>query len=461
MHGSHNYHEHSHSVAHVAPPTQQPLARMRRYIGSEVVRPIVLNSILFWSTTRRHLGGRNALKRAASQEKASYASGDAARITWLGAAVNLALAIFKVFAGVVGHSAAMMSDAGHSFSDLISDALTLITLNMSQLPPDDDHPYGHGRFESLGSLAIAGLLLLAGCSFGANAYSEIMHPSPAPLGKIALVAALASIVSKEFLFRATERIGEQISSPMLIANAWHHRSDALSSVVALAGVGGAMLGVPILDPLAGLVVAGMVTTMGVRIGIEAVMQLSDTSDLVATQSVHSIAREVPGVQRAWQVRARSMGGSYLVDLAIQVESRLSASAAHKVAEEVRWEVLNKVPRVSEVLVHVDTAVHDVDCPLQTAKMHQSRSHIEVEEQVRGELRSIPEFTGITSVLVHYLPAGVNVDVQATMLDELRVGELVSVADRAKQKVMAAAPDICGVRLAVDLQPEMAALPTRN
>merc|ERR1712087_629890 len=92
------------------------------------------------------------------------------------------------------------------------------------------------------------------------------------------------------------------------------------------------------------------------------------------------AREVPGVQRAWQVRARSMGGSYLVDLAIQVESRLSASAAHKVAEGVRLEVLSKVPRVSEVLVHVDTAVHDVGCPLQTAKMHQSRSHIEVEEQ---------------------------------------------------------------------------------
>lgn len=458
MHGgSHHYHEHSHGAAasrYADVPAQQPLARVKQYIGSQLVRPIVMNTVLFWSTMRRHMQGRAAFKQA------SYADGDAARVTWLGAVINFALAILKVVAGVVGHSSAMISDAGHSFSDLISDALTLVTLNMAQLPPDDDHPYGHGRFESLGSLAIAGLLLLAGCSFGANAYTELLHPSPSPLGKIALIAALASIVAKEFLFRATERIGRRINSQMLLANAWHHRSDALSSVVALAGIGGALLGVPLLDPLAGLVVAGMVTTMGIRIGIEAVMQLSDTSDLVATQSVHKIATAVPGVQRAWQVRARSMGGSFLVDLAIQVESRLSASAAHKVAEGVRWEVLSKVPRVSEVLVHVDTTVHDVGCPLQTARMHQSRSHLEVEEQVRGELRSIPEFTGVTSVLVHYLPAGVDVEVQATMVDDLRVRELISVADRAKQKVMAAAPDISGVRFSVDLQPELIALPSR-
>jgi len=352
----------------------------------------------------------------------------------------------------------MLSDAGHSFSDLVSDALTLVTMNMAQLPPDDDHPYGHGRFESLGSLGIAGLLLLAGCTFGAGAYNQLLHPSTATSGGIALVAALVSIISKELLYRSTETIGRRINSQMLIANAWHHRSDALSSVVALVGVGGSMLGLPLLDPLAGMLVAAMVTTMGARIGVEALMQLSDTSDLAATQSVHTVARDVPGVQRAWQIRARSMGGAHLVDMAIQVEPLLSASAAHKVAEEVRWEVLRKVPRVSEVLVHVDTAVHDYDCPLQSAKMHEARSHIEVEEQVRRELTSMPELTGVTGVLVHYLPAGVKVEVQATMEEHLRVSELFSIADRAKQKVMAAAPDIAEVRLSVDLQPDAAAAP---
>ena len=135
---------------------------------------------------RRHSLGRSELK------KASYADGEASRITWVGAAVNLFLSISKLVAGIVGNSAAMLSDAGHSLSDLVSDALTLVTLRMSALPPDIDHPYGHGRFESVGSLGIATLLLLAGLSFGQNAFAALRAPSAAPISVLALWAAVAT-----------------------------------------------------------------------------------------------------------------------------------------------------------------------------------------------------------------------------------------------------------------------------
>ena len=254
-----------HSTAVSATPRRPSLPVLTRALSSvhtELVRPTLMHGVIAWSVMQRHVSTK------AKERKEGWDNREASRITWVGAGVNLGLSIFKLVAGVFGNSAAMLSDAGHSFSDLISDALTLMTLRLAALPPDEDHPYGHGRFESIGSLLIASLLLFAGFSFGCNAYASLRAPSIAPLRSIAVWAASASILSKEILFRATAAIGKRINSPVLLANAWHHRSDALSSVVALMGIGGAMLGMPILDPLAGLVVAAMVSVMGIRIGME-------------------------------------------------------------------------------------------------------------------------------------------------------------------------------------------------
>jgi len=438
-HGGMHAHDHHHD---------EPLQLGFRPLVGKYLRPLYVRGVLAVIAARRHMVAKQAVVK-----QASYADHAASRITWIGAAVNLLLALFKVAAGIWGRSAAMLADAGHSFSDLISDGLTLITLRMSALPPDDDHPYGHGRFESLGSLAIASILFLAGLSFGANAYRSLIAPSPTPLGSIALWAAAASILSKEVLFRATERIGRRVNSQVLLANAWHHRSDALSSVVALVGIAGAFAGVPILDPIAGLVVAAMVSFMGVRIGAEALGQLVDTSDYGVVEAVQEVATTVPGVNLASEIRTRSMGGDALVDLAIQVGPTLSASTAHKLAEEVRWRVLADVPRVSEVLVHVDTLQHDPTCPLQTEAMHQKRSHLEVEAQVRAELSGLDGVTSVTAVTVHYLPLGMAVDVQCTMAEQLRVAELRQIAARARERLMDSARDITSVRIAVDLQVE--------
>jgi len=441
MHGSHHHHHdhHDHDLHHDGPGLKQPIAAAKNYIAGAKMQ-----TFFVWWTIRRHLAGRRALIKEGQSRQA-------VRITWIGAAINLFLAFFKAFAGVVSHSSAMISDAAHSFSDLISDVLTLVTLRMASVPPDEDHPYGHGRFESLGSLSIAGLLAMAGVTFGASAFADLLQPTTMPHGKIALVAAVASIASKELLFRATDRIGRSLNSQMLIANAWHHRSDALSSIVALVGIAGGLLGLPILDPIAGLLVAGMVTTMGIRIGVEAMAQLTDTSDVAMADKLQAAAHGVPGVKSASQIRSRSMGGSYFVDMAIQVEPRLTASAAHKVGEEVRHAVLDAMPHVSEVLVHVDTNSHDFGCPLQDAAMRATRSHLEVEKQVRAEMMTLPELKNVTGILVHYLPSGLSIDVQAKVASNLQVKDLVLVADRAKQRLKSVSSDIDDVKLFVDLQ----------
>lgn len=305
-------HKHSKPAAAVTATTGgvPGVSSVINYLRVEVVRPLFVHFLIAWSTLQRHNIRRTERKKAEFEEHAS-------RITWVGAAVNFLLAFFKLFAGITGRSAAMIADAGHSFSDLISDGLTLVALRMSALPADVDHPYGHGRFESVGSLAIGALLIGAGISFGSSSFEALMAPVAAPLGSIALWAAVASIVSKEALFRATARIGKQLNSQVLIANAWHHRSDALSSVVAVLGIAGSILGYRRLDPLAGLLVAGMVSWMGLRIAFEAIAQLTDTSDYAVVQAVESVAREVDGINSVDHIRSRSMGGNNMVDLAIQ------------------------------------------------------------------------------------------------------------------------------------------------
>jgi len=409
----------------------------------EILRPVIVHGIVFAAALKRHAVARSALK------KASMSDG-AARVTWAGAAVNLLLACFKLFAGVYGRSAAMVADAGHSFSDLISDGLTLLALRMSSLPPDVDHPYGHGRFESVGSLAIATLLLGAGVSFGASSYAALLQPAAAPLGKIALWAAVASIVSKEALYRATFAVGRSLNSQILIANAWHHRSDALSSVVALAGIGGSLLGWTMLDPLAGMLVAGLVSWMGLRIGVDALGQLTDTSDYSIVHAVGDMAGRVEGVQSVGRVRCRSMGGSSLVDLEITVDPMLSASCGHRIAEEVRWSVSAEVDDVSEVLVHVDTAPHDVTCPLQDRTVRQFRPPYEVEGQVRSSLLQQPQICAVPRVQVHYLAEGLTVDAYCAMAGDLRASESRRVAEDATARLLAAAADIRHVRIGLAL-----------
>ena len=211
------------------------------------------------------------------------ATAAAVRITAVGAVVNLLLSGAKGGAGVACGSSALVADAVHSLSDLASDAATIIAVRLARKPADDDHPYGHGRFETVGTLTVSGLVSLSGLAIGLHSYDALMalaaaapavsvDASAVPMGVAAGVAA-SSILAKEGLFQQTKLVAQRTRSDTLLANAWHHRSDALSSVVALGGVGGTIIGLPLLDPLAGLVVGGLVVRTGLEMGWDSIKVL--------------------------------------------------------------------------------------------------------------------------------------------------------------------------------------------
>jgi cation diffusion facilitator family transporter len=211
---------------------------------------------------------------------------EAIRITSIGMVLNVTLAIGKAGAGVYSGSAAMIADAGHSFSDLLSDVVTIWAVKLARTPADTNHPYGHGKFEAVGSAVIGGLLIGTGAGLGIHAIEILQHGMSDnetmaifnDLGfGMAAAVAVGSIASKEWLYHATVKVGRETRSKVLEANAWHHRTDALSSVAALGGVMGAYAGFPLLDPLAGLVVAGMVVRTGVEVGLESIQELTDES----------------------------------------------------------------------------------------------------------------------------------------------------------------------------------------
>ncbi|CAM9824229.1 unnamed protein product [Discosporangium mesarthrocarpum] len=388
-------------------------------------------------------------------------------ITWLGALVNVGLAGFKFFAGILGHSAAMIADAGHSLSDLLSDAVTLWAVRLSRLPPDDDHPYGHGRFEAVGAFVISVMLIGAGYGIGNHSYETLVAVLTSSVGGgagagahahaptvLTAVAATISIVSKEALYRVTSRVGKQQNSQVLIANAWHHRSDAVSSVVALVAILGSRMGAPLLDPIAGLLVAGMVALTGVQVCSDSLKQLTDEADIGVRKQVAAVAGVVPGVVSLDRIRARQMGPQTLVDLTIQTEGLISASSAQlanslsppfsplvQVAQRVRWEILEKLPFVADVLVNI--AVEDKPCPV----MSSLRPQEDIEQDIRRVLtRDFPDIEGVPKVMVHYINMVTTAEVFVRVSPSLKVWEVMDIARRAKRALAASISDLCSAQV---------------
>lgn len=242
------------------------------------------------------------------------------RVTLLGLWVNIALSVVKFLGGVFFHSAVLVADAGHSLSDLFSDFITLWAVQIARLPADDDHPYGHGKFEAVGSLFLSIILLFTGIGVGSWSYERMNQVLATSLGAAsrrsvtlpspsAMFLALLSIVSKEWLYRVTKRVGVALNNQVVIANAWHHRSDAFSSVLSLASIALAIFfpSLLIVDSAAGIFIAGMICMTGLEILGESMKQLTDTSDQTLNAKIVKLAEIVDGVQEVKSARARSIG----------------------------------------------------------------------------------------------------------------------------------------------------------
>ena len=284
------------------------------------------------------------------QERAAAAS----RSTWVSVWVNVVLSSLQIVVGVLSKSQGLIADGIHSLSDLVADFVVLLANRHSQQDADENHPYGHQRFETAASLVLGLLLLAVGVGMVWSAVLKLENPaSVAQVHAVALWVAGAALVGKELLFRYMLAVAKRVKSSMLVANAWHARSDAASSLVVGIGIAGNLAGYPILDPIAALIVGFMVAKMGWTFGWDALHDLMDRAvDAQEVQAICQTLRDTPGVSDVHDVRTRKMGDMIVVDAHIEVDASLSVEAGHDIAVVARQRVMQR-HRVLNLMTHVD------------------------------------------------------------------------------------------------------------
>ena len=374
--------------------------------------------------------------RAGAPDETRYAS--TRRVTVVGAVVNVVLAVLKVALGVVGHSAALVADGVHSLSDLVSDVVVLYAAKLGSEHADERHPYGHGRIETVATVAVGALLIVVAAGIAYDAIQRMFHPErllhPTVL---TLVVAALSVLAKEALYRYTMRAARRLRSNLLRANAWHHRSDAISSVVVIVGIAGTLAGLDYLDAVAAVVVGLMIAKAGWDLAAHSVSELVDTGlEPERLEAIRHAILEVEGVGALHMLRTRRMGAEALVDVHILVEPTISVSEGHQLSEKVRWHLINNVDEVSDVTVHIDPEDDEEAAP---------SMHLPLREQAVARLREawagVAHADAIETIALHYLDGKIEVEVLLPLgladgdLDRLRaIGGAIAVAGEALEEV---------------------------
>jgi len=329
------------------------------------------------------------------------------KVTLVGVLVNIVLAIAQVAGGLFAQSQALIADGFHTLSDLITDFVVLIAAKMASKDADEDHPYGHERIETIATTILG--LALGGVAIGIalDAADRLQHPEKLlQPGILAIVIAIFGILCKEGLYRYTYRIGKQINSSLLKANATHHRSDAISSVMVAFGViASVIFSIPWLDALAAVAVAVMIFYMGAKLILDSAMELVDTaweSDKV--EAMLQLISEVSGVQNAHMLRTRKMSSSVLVDVHIQVAPHISVSEGHHIAEQVMSQLRDEYEEVSDIMVHIDPEDDETAAPSKHLPDRQA-----LLKSVEPILQQHDLENAIENTVIHYLDGNITLE----------------------------------------------------
>lgn len=285
------------------------------------------------------------------------------RSTMVSVWVNILLSILQLIVGLLAKSQALIADAVHSFSDLVADGIVLWANKYSSKAPDDDHPYGHRRFETAATFAVGAILVFVGAGMIWNGINKLQQPGALDkVGIIALPVALVAIIVKESLFRYMLRVAKRVKSTMLVANAWHARSDAASSLVVSIGIIANLAGVPMADILAAMLVGVMILRMGWRFSIEAFHDLTDRAvDTETENKITHLIKTTPGVLGLHDLKTRKLGDMIWVEVDIEMDANLTIKEGHDIAVEARQRVMDALP-VLDVMTHfdpVDTVTKEV------------------------------------------------------------------------------------------------------
>ena len=328
------------------------------------------------------------------------------RVTLIGAAVNFVLASLQITFGLLGKSQALLADGFHTLSDLSTDFIVLYASRRSSKAADIDHPYGHGRIETLASMVLGALLGMVGIGIGIRGVESVFSPATSNPEAITIVFAGLAIVAKEGLYHYTLRAARATHSSMLEANAWHHRSDALSSIVVVIGISAQLMGIPYMDAAAAIIVACMISWMGLRLSRKALNELIDTSlDIELIDQVRAAMKANNSVIGVHNLRSRSMGGLGYLDAHIEVDSNLTVSEAHYIAHRIEHQVKKRFPKIIDVQIHIDP----LDDKIRESVLARLPERQTIEQDLVQAWEDIAESEQILQTKLHYLDTFIEID----------------------------------------------------
>ncbi len=328
------------------------------------------------------------------------------RITLWGVAVNLVLAVIKIAGGLIGQSQALLADGIHSLSDLASDAMVLLAVKHAGEDADEDHPYGHARYETLATVALGILLIAVAVGIAYDAILRLQRPDEIAVPALfTLIIAAISIISNEGLYHATRAVAQKVRSPLLEANAWHHRSDAVSSIVVLIGIGATYIGYPVLDSVAAILVALMIAKIGLDLSRQSIQELVDTAlEPEMVEHIKQTILDIDDVRQLHMLRTRRMGHNALVDVHIQVPPKLSVSEGHHITETVETRLKDKFEDINDVTVHIDPEDDETSASCKHLPLRSELLLTLSNEWVKHDV-----FKNIDDVTLHYLDGRVHVE----------------------------------------------------
>ncbi len=335
----------------------------------------------------------------------------AVRITTIIAIATTFLAIIKLIFGILGHSHALIADGVHSAADLLIDVMVLFAAHYAHQQADHNHPYGHGRIETAATLALALILILAGIGIIINAGEHVWahKPTPTPNTYVLVIAAISAIIN-EGLFHYSLRIAKQIQSSLLSANAWHCRSDVAASLVVFFGVACAILGYPILDAIAAIIVGLMVIKLGTKIAWSSICELVDMGvDDKTVNLIKSAINKVPRVRALHQLRTRTINNLIFLDVHILVAPRLSVSEGHFIGEQVRAQLLHEIPDIKDITVHVDA--EDDELVEMFEPPHDLPGRDELIQLLKSRWQNLIDEISDDNIVLHYLAGKIYVELR--------------------------------------------------
>jgi cation diffusion facilitator family transporter len=368
------------------------------------------------------MSGAHTAPEAVVEQQRSERGRASRRVAVVSGVVNLCLSALQIVVGLVAGSAALVADGIHSASDLLSDVLVWFAARHAAQAPDKDHPYGHGRFETAATLGLSILLVLVALGIVWNGIERLFDTDRAAPEMIAVAVAALGIVAKESLYWYTIAVARRLKSEMLRANAWHHRSDAISSVVVLIGVGAAVMGYAYMDAVAAIVVGLMVAKIGWDLGFAAMTELVDTAledDEVA--EAQRVIMGIDGVRSVHMLRTRRHGAEASADVHVQVAPRLSVSEGHMISQAVEDRLIERVASITDVTVHIDPEDDEDAPPCRGLPLGN-----EAEDALESAWSSVEALPAQRELRLHYLGGRIDVDLVlplASYVDEEQTARL--------------------------------------